>query len=100
EIFSSWRTGGTVVLVPEELRPNPRLLWRFVEEYSVDRLFLPPIMLELLAQAAEQLPSIPESVREVITAGERLRITPAIRNLFERVRCCVLVNQYGPSEAH
>jgi amino acid adenylation domain-containing protein len=100
EIFSSWRTGGTVVLVPEELRPNPRLLWRFVEEYSVDRLFLPPIMLELLAQAAEQLPSIPESVREVITAGERLRITPAIRNLFERLPCCVLVNQYGPTEAH
>ena len=42
----------------------------------------------------------PASLREVITAGEQLRVTEPIRRWFARMPGCVLVNQYGPSETH
>jgi hypothetical protein len=36
----------------------------------------------------------------VNTAGEQLKITPAIVSLFEALPDCRLYNQYGPSETH
>jgi acyl-coenzyme A synthetase/AMP-(fatty) acid ligase len=39
-------------------------------------------------------------LREIITAGEQLRITPAVVRLFERLDGCSLRNQYGPTETH
>ena len=39
------------------------------------------------------------ALREVVTAGEQLRITPAIAALFTRLPECRLYNQYGPTEA-
>ena len=40
------------------------------------------------------------SLREVITAGEQLQITPAVANFFRRHPDCTLRNQYGPTETH
>src|SRR6185436_1686222 len=45
-------------------------------------------------------PSFDVSLREVVTAGEQLRITPEVRALFTRLPGCILRNQYGPSETH
>src|SRR6185295_17858553 len=42
----------------------------------------------------------PLSLREVITAGEQLQVTPAIAGFFRRLPGVRLVNQYGPSETH
>jgi acyl-coenzyme A synthetase/AMP-(fatty) acid ligase/acyl carrier protein len=39
-------------------------------------------------------------LREVITAGEQLRITPAIADWFKSLSNCTLHNHYGPSESH
>ena len=64
------------------------------------RVFLPPIILEYLAHAAERFCLDANALREVITAGEPLRITSAIRRLFQRLGACSLINQYGPTEAH
>jgi len=36
----------------------------------------------------------------VITAGEQLQITPAIKQLFSQNPHATLINQYGPSETH
>ena len=43
---------------------------------------------------------MPDSIREVITAGEQLQITPHIRSLFKTLKMSALSNQYGPSESH
>src|SRR5262249_22992640 len=66
----------------------------------IDRAFMPVVLLQELAELAPRLGVWPRSLREVITAGEALRITPAIRALFRRLDPCRLVNQYGPTEAH
>src|SRR5438046_1545693 len=39
-------------------------------------------------------------LREVITTGEQLQITPAIRTLFARRPELELHNHYGPTETH
>jgi hypothetical protein len=53
-----------------------------------------------LAAAAQHRALLSDSLREVITAGEQLQVTPAIRALFERLGNCTLHNHYGPTESH
>ncbi len=100
EMFSTWATGGTLVMVSEELRADVRRLWQLLKHESIERLFIPPVVLQHLALAAEQSSDVPESLREVVTAGEQLKITPQIRKMFLRLPECKLQNQYGPSESH
>jgi amino acid adenylation domain-containing protein len=98
EIFSTWCAGGTLVAVPEETRRDvPRLL-RLLARERVERLFLPPVALQQLAEGegAAELPAL----REIITAGEQLAITPAVASFLARLEGCRLRNQYGPSETH
>ncbi|MFN8178104.1 MAG: amino acid adenylation domain-containing protein [bacterium] len=99
EIFATFAEGGTLVMVSEEERRDPSALLRVLAAERIERLFLPFVALESLAEAAEDHASAP-ALREVITAGERLRVTPTIRRLFERLPGATLDNQYGPSEAH
>ncbi|MFH8562012.1 SDR family oxidoreductase [Streptomyces sp. NPDC017988] len=40
------------------------------------------------------------SLREVVTAGEQLSVTPAIRRFFTDLTHASLENQYGPTETH
>jgi amino acid adenylation domain-containing protein len=100
EIFSAWYAGGTLVLINDAQRRDPVETLRLIDEEKVERLFLPFVALEQLAEVASRVSIFPESLREVNTAGEQLRITPAISHLFERLPHCQLVNQYGPTEAH
>src|SRR6185369_633191 len=76
-----------------------------VEDARVERLFLPFVALDQIAEAATSEDAVPTSLVEIDTAGEQLRITPAIASFFARLRAasrsgCRLVNHYGPSEAH
>ncbi len=100
EIFSTLCGGGTLVLVPELLRSDPRGLIQFLDRHAVERLFLPFVALQQLAEAAQSQPKSLSALREVITAGEQLKITPALRALFSRLPECTLSNHYGPSETH
>jgi amino acid adenylation domain-containing protein len=100
EMFSAWHGGGSVVFIPETLRHAPDDFWAYLAEAQINRLFLPPVMLEELARVARDRPGARPPLLEVITAGETLRITPAIRDLFAGLPNCRLMNQYGPTETH
>jgi amino acid adenylation domain-containing protein len=100
EIFTTLAAGGTLVLVGEEVRRDVDALIAFVRAKGVNRLFLPYVLLQRFVEAAEAGNAVPDELREVITAGEQLKITPAIRRFFSRLPACVLDNQYGPTEAH
>src|SRR5581483_2108033 len=43
---------------------------------------------------------LPQSLTDVITAGEQLRISTEIRDLFRSLKGCRLHNHYGPTETH
>jgi amino acid adenylation domain-containing protein len=99
EMFSTWCSGGTLLLVDDELRRDANSMLRFLSEQRVERIFLPFVYLQHLAEAHADGGSSPGDLREVITAGERLEITPQIAHLCERLQCR-LHNHYGPSETH
>lgn len=100
EIFSTFCTGGALVIAPQALRDEPGRLLECLGAEKIARLFLPVVALQLLAEIAEVQDQLPGSLREVITAGEQLRISPSIRRLFERLGTCRLHNHYGPTESH
>ena len=100
EFMGTWATGGELVLIREETRRDPVLLLQLIERARVERLFLPPVALHQLAEVALDIGPIPRCLSQVVTAGEQLLITPALRELFRRLPECRLHNHYGPSETH
>lgn len=98
EIFSTLACGGTLVLVPEAQRRDPGLLLRALIDRRIERIFVPYVALQMIADAARE--ALPAALREVISAGEQLQVTPAIRALFQRLPGAELHNHYGPTESH
>jgi amino acid adenylation domain-containing protein len=100
EIFSTWCSGGTLVIVPETVLRDPVLLLQALSNNRIDRAFMPFVALQQLAQCAEERRHVPLALREIVTAGEQLQITPQIAALMRRLDNCRLHNHYGPTEAH
>lgn len=100
EIFSTLSSGGTLVLVSESIRQNAEALLHYLSAQAIERLFLPYIALQHLAEVAKTQINLPIYLREVITAGEQLKITNSIAQWFSHLEDCTLENQYGPSESH
>lgn len=100
EIFATWSSGGTLLMIDDELRLNAPFLLRFIKEKKINRIFLPFIALQHLAESAAQLESKLDTLHEVITAGEQLQTTPAIIKFFTINNHCTLWNHYGPTETH
>lgn len=101
EIFSTLCSGGTLVMLEDWIRRDARALVSFLERESVQRVFVPPLMLQVIAEeaAASGRASL-SGVEDVVVAGEQLRVTPQIAEFFRRVGTCRLHNHYGPTESH
>jgi amino acid adenylation domain-containing protein len=97
ELFATWLSGGTVVLLDEDQRRDPEQLVEVLRRHRVRRLFCPPMVLVQLAEtpSAAGLP-----LAEIVPAGEELRITGAVRNLLSTMPGVEVDNEYGPTEAH
>jgi amino acid adenylation domain-containing protein len=100
EIFSTLCTGGVLYLISEDLRRDPKAVLRLITGEAIERIFLPFSSLQQLADTALREHMVPSSLKEIMTAGEQLRITPQIASFFERLVDCTLYNQYGPTETH
>ncbi|MEU3848219.1 amino acid adenylation domain-containing protein [Streptomyces sp. NPDC029554] len=95
EIFTTLASGAALVLVDDAVRHDPAAVARTVRRHEVQRLFMPCTPLTYLMETAPELPSL----RELFSAGEALRLTPAFRRFLARHPRCALHNQYGPTEA-
>ena len=104
EIFSSLAVGAALVLIDAQTRLQFDALIERVRRERVQRMFLPYIALQTLADTAEPLTQPAEGLlpdlRDIIVAGEQLRLTPQIQRFFKRVPDCWLHNHYGPTETH
>ncbi|WPZ32677.1 non-ribosomal peptide synthase/polyketide synthase [Thalassobaculum sp. OXR-137] len=98
EIASTWCGGGTLVLIDEERRRDGRALLNWIAAREIERVFMPFVALQHLAESAAD-GGLPPCLRDVVTAGEQLRITPSIRAAFAG-STCRLHNHYGPTESH
>ncbi|WP_197363218.1 non-ribosomal peptide synthetase, partial [Streptomyces clavuligerus] len=100
EIFSTLCGGGTLLLVPEAERRDPPALLRLLDRARVERLYLPYVALQQLAETAQALGTVPRHLRAVLSSGEQLRVTDEIRALCAALPGVLLENQYGPTESH
>ncbi|PHN51806.1 syringopeptin non-ribosomal peptide synthetase SypA [Pseudomonas syringae] len=101
EIFSTLCAGGELSLIHSDTRLNFRRLFEHICEQRIERLYMPCIALQALAEAMVAEPEQPECLlQDVITAGEQLRITEPMRQFFARLKDARLHNHYGPTESH
>ncbi|MES2939619.1 MAG: non-ribosomal peptide synthase/polyketide synthase [Pseudomonadota bacterium] len=102
EIFTALCSGAALDIVDNDVRLDPRRLFEHICAREVQRLYLPYIALQQLAEAIPDPCADPAPCRllEVIIAGEQLRITPQIARFFGALPACRLLNHYGPAETH
>ncbi|WP_067686605.1 hybrid non-ribosomal peptide synthetase/type I polyketide synthase [Nocardia jejuensis] len=100
ELFSTLCGGGTLRLISEQQRLDAPWLAQLLAEGGVQRLYLPYVGLQALAEAAQAGGRYPAGLTTVVSSGEQLRITPEIRRLWATNPGLVVENQYGPTETH
>lgn len=100
EIFATLCFGGTAVIAAPGSERDPGSLLKLMSDHGVQRAFLPFVALQQLAvEFLRHKVDLPD-LREIITAGEQLKISPTLVDFFRRQPHCVLRNQYGPTETH
>ena len=98
ELFTTWVSGGELIVIDDEVRRDTPRLVEFINHYKVERLFLPFVALQNIAEyIANNQNKRPLSLTQVITAGEQLRVDRKLRSFFSALSDCALYNQYGPS---
>ncbi|MFI1160781.1 amino acid adenylation domain-containing protein [Streptomyces sioyaensis] len=100
EVFSTLCGAGTLHLLRESERQDTVAVLKTIADGGVQRLFLPYVALQALAEVAAATGTYPLSLRAICSSGEQLRITPEIRALCAANPAMVLENQYGPTETH
>ncbi len=99
EILSALTSGKTLIIPSNETRHTPAELVRWIEQYKVNELFAPTLVIEVLCETASQLGSDLKSLVEVAQAGEALTLSEQMRE-FYRHGNRRLYNHYGPTETH
>ncbi len=100
DMFSTWGAGGTLVLTTEDERREISGLARVLTEKKIQRLFIPAVALQQLAEGFCAADDFSAPLRKIIAGSEQLQITRPIARLFTELKDCSLHNEYGPSEAH
>ena len=97
ELFLTWASGGTIVLITLEQQRDPHLLSKEIRDNSVERLNLPAAVIDVVL---EELTAVGwGAVRELISTAEQMQIAPRWWGKLEQEGCAVW-NHYGPSESH
>ncbi len=100
EIATTLASGGTLFLIGNDDRKDPRIVLRHLTDQRIERLFLPYVAMRSIIEAAHAVGLYPDSLKEIITAGEQLRVDNTVRAFFSKISGATLDNQYGPSETH
>ncbi|WP_194820796.1 non-ribosomal peptide synthetase [Micromonospora sp. S-DT3-3-22] len=100
EIFGTLCGGGNLHLPRSGWRQDMPALLEHLDTAGIERLFLPYVALQLLAEHGVRLGRYPSRLRDVVTAGEQLICTDSIRRWFAGLPDARLFNHYGPTETH
>ncbi len=100
EIGTALASGGALYLISDPDRKDPRALLRALIDQRIERLYLPYVAMRSMIEAAHVVGTYPLGLKEIITAGEQLRVDDGVRDFFKRIEGSSLDNQYGPSETH
>lgn len=100
EMFITWRTGGRLIVAEEKHREELDLLLDFLVDHRIECVYMPFAVLQPLAELVVARGVYTADLRRIITAGEQLKLTPALKTWLLREPQCQMFNQYGPTETH
>ncbi len=100
EMFAAWLAGETLFLIPESLRTNPPALLDHVAANRIGKVNLPVVLVHAWAEAYAGNKEKFAHLRSLLSTGEQLTITPALKNMMTELAELTLTNNYGPSETH
>ena len=100
EIFGTLCGGGTLHLMRPGWRHDMPALLHQLDAAGIERIYMPYVALQLLAEHGRRLGRYPSRLRDVVTAGEQLLCTDAVRGWFSGLPGARLFNHYGPTETH
>ncbi|MFI0812147.1 non-ribosomal peptide synthase/polyketide synthase [Streptomyces echinatus] len=100
ETLSALLYGKTLVVPTEEQRRSAELFARWLDRHGVEELFAPNLVIEALAEAAEEAGLELPKLRLIAQAGEAMRLGSAVRRFQARRPGRELHNHYGPAETH
>src|SRR5699024_6810404 len=74
EIATTLASAGTLFLIRDQERRDSRQLLELIDKLEIERLFIPFVALRSLIEVAVYTGKLPGALKEVITAGEQLRV--------------------------
>jgi amino acid adenylation domain-containing protein len=100
EMFAAWCSGGSLYVISENVRSNVAALSSYVLEKGIEKLNLPVVVLQQMAQDHDYRNLYPRSLKEVTATGGQMQLTKPVVSLFKELPECVLHSHYGPAETH
>ena len=100
EILSALFAGKVLVIVPGEVRRDPCGFLDWLEENAINEVFAPTLVIEALAEAANERGRGPSALRQLVQAGEPLILSKQMREFLAEGCEKHLHNHYGPTETH
>jgi hypothetical protein len=67
EMFAAWSSGGAVYFITEELRRNVGALAHYISVQGIQKVILPVVVLQQLAEQLADKPQVLQSLRELAT---------------------------------
>lgn len=98
EIFTTLSSGGTLVVAGEDERMDVDALVDLLARERVQHTILPLVMLHQIADAVTSAGLALPDLRVVVSGGEQLVVTDAVRAFFAAHPNARLQNHYGPTE--
>ncbi|MGH3847751.1 MAG: amino acid adenylation domain-containing protein, partial [Pseudonocardiaceae bacterium] len=100
EILSTLAFGKTLVVPTDEVRRNMEQLVGWLDRHQVEELFVPNLVVEALAEAANEHGRDLARLRGIAQGGEALTLGHQVREFYRRQPHRRLHNHYGPAETH
>ncbi|MBL6991215.1 MAG: amino acid adenylation domain-containing protein [Bacteriovoracaceae bacterium] len=98
EIFSTFFTAKTLVLIGTQERKDPAILLKTIIDEKINRLSVPIVVLNTLVDEINASGKMPASLLEVNCAGDTMKINKTLVEFFSQLDNVHLNNQYGPTE--
>lgn len=98
EVVCTLATGGTVVMIPPEVRLDPAALADVLRERRIEQMHTPATPLRLVLETLGER-SLPD-LRTLVVGGEPLLLTERLQAFMRRHPHTSVWNEYGPTETH
>lgn len=97
ELFCQLIFGNSIYCYPAEERTNVIFLLDCIRKYSVDTVYMPTVVFDLLLKSDDFLSEYPKSLRQIVVGGSKLSVDEAAAKVLLKNNL-KLYNCYGCAE--